>query len=151
MSLPFRPFIDAIGTKLAPILTVPAVIVKPLLHVSVDAHVIVLDVNKPEFEIDEDDKPLLHVIELDVNAPVFVIDPDVRAPVLVIVFDDKAPVLLIVFDDNVLSVDEDARILSDCRAFETKAFLLNVCGTILFGNSIDGNYYIYICIRKLFL
>jgi hypothetical protein len=118
--------------------------VKPLDAVNAFVQVIVFDVNAPVFVIDPDDKPLLHVIEFDVKAPVFVIDPDDKAPVLVIVFDDKAPVLLIVLYCKVLSVDtpntfnEDVRILSDCRAFETKAFLLNVCGTMLFGNSIDG-------------
>ncbi len=45
------------------------------------------------------------MLEFDVNAPVFVINPDDKAPVLVIVFDDKAPVLLIVFDCNVFKVD----------------------------------------------
>ena len=59
----------------------------PLDAVNVLAQVIVFDVKAPEFAIDPDDKPLLHVIEFDDKAPVFVI-----------VFDDKAPVLLIVLD-----------------------------------------------------
>ena len=116
----------------------------PLDAVNVLAQVIVFDVKAPEFEIDPDDKPLLHVIEFDDKAPELVIDPDDKAPVLVIVFDDKPPVLLIVLDCNVFKVDGpktfklDVRTLSDCSARETKAFLLNVCGTMLFGNSIDG-------------
>jgi hypothetical protein len=103
-------------------LTVPADTVKPLEAVNVVAQVIVFEVKSPEF----------------------VIDPDVEAPVLVIVFDDKAPVLLIVLDCNVFKVDgprtfrELVRILSDCSAFETNEFLLNVCGITLFGNSTEG-------------
>jgi hypothetical protein len=122
VSLDDRPLVAPSEIAFAGKETVPALTVNPLDAVNVDALVIVFD-----------DK-----------APVFVIDPDDKAPVLVIVFDDKAPVFVIVFDCNVFKVDGpktfklDVRILSDCRAFETKAFLLNVCGTMLFGNSIDG-------------
>jgi len=80
-------------------LTVPAVTVKPLLHVNKFVDVIVFDV------IDPDVKSPVFAIDPDDKAPVFAIDPDVRAPVLVIVFDDKAPLLIIVFDCNVFSVD----------------------------------------------
>jgi hypothetical protein len=85
--------------------------VKPLEAVNVFVQVIVFD-----------DKPAVHVILLDV----------------------KVDVLLIVLDCNVFKVDgprafkELVRISSDFRAFETNGFLLNVCGTILFGNSILG-------------
>jgi hypothetical protein len=133
VNLAFTPLTAATGITFVAKLTVPALHVNPLEAVNVLAQVIVFDVNNPEFVIDAD--------EID---PEFVIDPDDKAPVLVIVFDDKAPVLLIVLDCNVFKVDgpktfkELVRILSDCRAFETKAFLLNVCGTMLFGNSIDG-------------
>jgi hypothetical protein len=121
-NLPFTPERAATPIDPAGKLTLPAVTVKPLEAVNVDAQVIVLDV----------------------KSPVFVIDPDDKAPVLVIVFDDKAPVLLILLDCTVFSVDApntfklDVRILSDCRAFETNEFLLNTSGTMLFGNSIDG-------------
>jgi hypothetical protein len=96
--------------------------VKPLEAVNVDAQVIVFDVNNPEFEIDPDDKPLVHVIEFDV----------------------KSAVLLILLDCNVLSVlgpktfKELVMISSDFRAFETNEFLLNTSGITLFGNSILG-------------
>jgi hypothetical protein len=96
--------------------------VKPLEAVNAFVQVIVLDVNAPEFVIDPDDKPAVHVIEFDV----------------------KVDVLLILFDCTKFKLDgprtfkELVRILSDCKAFETNAFLLNVCGTISFGNSIEG-------------
>ena len=68
----------------------------------------------------------------------------VTNPVLVIVLDVKSPVFIIVFEFNVFKVDgpktfnDDVRTLSDCNAFETNAFLLNVCGILLFGKSIEG-------------
>ena len=117
-----RPLTAAVAIAFAGKETVPAVTVKLLDAVNVFAQVIVFDDKAPEFEI----------------------DPDVKAPVLVIEFDDKAPVLLIVFDCNVFKVDGpktfklDVRILSLCKAFETNAFVLNVCGTISFGNFILG-------------
>ncbi len=71
VSLPDRPFIDANGTKFAPIVTVPPVIVKPLEAVNKFVDVIVFDDKAPELVIDAD--------EID---PEFTIDPDVKAPVL---------------------------------------------------------------------
>ena len=133
VSLDTRPFIDANGTRFAPILTVPPDTVKPLEAVNVLAQVIVFDVSKPEFVIDTD--------EID---PEFTIDPDDKVAVKVDVLDVKVDVLLIVLDCIVFKVDgprtfkELVMISSDFRAFETNEFLLNTSGIILFGNSIEG-------------
>ena len=146
VSLDTRPFINASGTKFAPILTVPPDIVKPLEAVNVLALVIVFDDKAPEFVIDADDKE-----------PEFTIDPDVIAPVLVIVFDVILLVLLIELDCNVLSVlgpktfKELVMISSDFKAFETNEFLLKVCGITLFGNSIEGYEAIIYLYKKIFL
>jgi hypothetical protein len=96
--------------------------VKPLDAVNVFVDVIVFDVKSPEFVIDADDKAAVHVILFDDKVDVFTIDA------LCNVFNVDAP----------KTFNEDVLIESDCNDLETKAFLLNVCGTMLFGKFIDG-------------
>jgi hypothetical protein len=117
-----RPLTDVVPIEFTGKLTDPDVQVKPLEAVNKFVDVIVFDVKAPEFTIDPDVKPAVHVIEFDV----------------------KVDVLLIVLDCNVFKVDgpktfkELVRISSDFKAFEINEFLLNTSGIILFGNSILG-------------
>jgi hypothetical protein len=71
--LVLQPLMDDIAIAPVAKLTVPLLQVKPFEAVNNPLLVIVFDVNNPEFEIDPDDKPLVHVIEFDVKLPELII------------------------------------------------------------------------------